>query len=527
MNMKNKNYRMRDHPYMEGYIIINEKEFRIIDPDEIISRIKIGEDIEYESVYVPDISLESGSHRDIPLEIKGKIQIAASIIKNTGLKNVIFRKEAIFDYTIFMDRADFSGVLFQNAAYFNKTVFNGVTGFIGTSFQNAAGFTGAAFNEVAAFTRSRFNRVNFRDVNFNADANFWDACFNGDADFFDARFSDASFWRARFNGRSSFRGAAFTGEALFRDITYKKQSDFSKLKINGRITFENLNSENAPIDFTETTSGEIVLITPNLINCSFHKSDMRCFSLFNPAWERKAEKSEQSGLTNKRFFRKIEEIFKTRREIHRRGLNRCLKASLSEKIPKRRVIVLRDEKSIYEELREKRFEQLKHRIRDVERIYRELKVKFLDNRDYEKAYWSYYGELEMRRLGRRYPLWEGLYRIASDYGMSWARPLILLFAIFILFTLFSLWIEPLIITPERTRLFEIMNVQYLEESSLPQGMIDFANVFFYHLCSALLINQGIIQHYGVLTLALSRIGTALSAVLIGLSIFAIRRRFRS
>jgi uncharacterized protein YjbI with pentapeptide repeats len=527
MNMENKKYRMRDHPYREGYIIINDKEFRILDPDEIINRIKMGEDIEYESVYIPDMSLKSGPHGDITPEITGKIQIAASIIKSTGLKNVIFRKEAIFDYTIFLDRTDFSGVLFQNAAYFNKTVFNGVTGFIGVSFQNAAGFTNAIFNEVVAFTRSRFNRVNFREVNFNADANFWDTGFNGDADFFDARFSYASFRRARFNGRSSFRGAAFTGEALFRDITYKKQSDFSRLNINGRITFENLNSENAPIDFTEITSGEIVLITSNLINCSFHKSDMRCFSLFNPTWERKAEKSEQSRGVNRRFFRKIEEMFKTRREIHRRGLNRCLKTSLSEKIPKRREIVLRDEKVLHEELREKRFEQLKHRIRDVERIYRELKVKFLDNRDYEKAYWSHYGELEMRRLGRRYPLWEGLYKIASDYGMSWARPLILLFAIFILFTLFSLWIEPLIITPEKTRLFEIMNVQYLEESGLQQGMVDFANVLFYHICSALFINQGIIQHYGVLTLVLSRLGTALAAILIGLSIFAIGRRFRS
>ena len=525
MSRDNKNYRMSEHPHREGYVIVNEKEFRVIDPDEVIQKIKIGEDIVYESIYLPSLSLESGSHGDFLPEIKGRIQIAASIIKHTGLRNARFTKEAIFDYTIFLEKADFSGAVFQGAAFFNKTVFNGVTGFIGTSFNEAAGFSGAAFNETAAFTKASFSRVNFREVNFNGGANFWDAGFNGDADFFDARFSDASFWRSRFNGRSSFRGAAFTGETIFRDITYKRQSDFSRLKINRRITFENLNSENAPIDFTEITSGEIVLITSNLTNCSFLRSDMRCFSLLNPSWERRAEKSEKDNGINQ-IRRKITELIGARREAHRGGSNSLPGRRRPKKIPEKREVVLGDEKRIYEEPGETPH-LLKNRIRDVERIYRELKSKFLDNRDYERAYWSYYGELEMRRLGRRYPLWEGLYKFVSDYGMNWVRPLIILFAIFILFTAFSTWIEPLIIAPEKARLFEMMNVQYLQESSLPQGMIDFANVLFYHLCSALLINQGIVRHYGAITLMLTRLGTALAVLLLGLSLFAIRRRLRA
>jgi hypothetical protein len=253
---------------------------------------------------------------------------------------------------------------------------------------------------------------------------------------------------------------------------------------------------------------------------------MRCFSLFNPSWEGKAEKPEKCGLINQ-ASQKIMELFRAIREAHRGGLSRFLKRCRPKKISEKRKIVIGDEKSIYEELGEKSIHLLKNRIRDVERIYRELKVKFLDKRDYQRAYWSSYGELEMRRLGRRYPLWECLYKLASDYGMSWIRPLILLFALFTLLTTFSICIEPLIITPEKAKLFEMMNVQYLEESSLPQGVIDFVNILFYHICSALFINQGIIRHYGALTLMLSRLGTALAAVLIGLSLFAIRRRFRT
>lgn len=527
MSRENKNYRMSEHPHRDGYIIVNEKEFRVIDPDEVIHKIKTGKNIVYESVYLPALSLESGSHGDPLPEIKGRIQIAASIIKHTGLKNVRFTKEAIFDYTIFLEKTDFSGAVFQGAAFFNKTIFNGVTGFIGASFNEAAGFSGAAFNETAAFTRASFSRVNFREVNCNADANFWDADFNGDADFFEARFSDAFFWRSRFNGRTSFRGAAFTGKALLRDITYNKTMDFSRTSIAGSITFENLDSSNAPLILSNITDGKIILINSNLINCSFLSSDMRCFSLLNPSWVRKTEKPEKGGGINKtKTLQKITELVRARRVAHRRGSSRVPRGYRPQKIPEKREIVLGDEKRIYEELGGNSH-RLKNRIRDVERIYRELKVKFLDARDYQRAYWSSYGELEMRRLGRRYPLWECLYKLVSDYGMSWLRPLIILFALFILLTAFSIWIEPLIITPEKARLFEIMNVPYLEESNLPHGVIDFAYTLFYHICSALFINQGIIRHYGALTLMLSRLGTALAIVLIGLSLFAIRRRLRA
>jgi uncharacterized protein YjbI with pentapeptide repeats len=526
MSRESEIYRVSEHPHREGYVIVNEKEFRVIDPVEIIHKIKIGEDLDYESVYVPDLFLEPGSREGILPEIKGKIHLAASIIGHTGFRGVRFIRDVIFDYTIFLEKTDFSGAVFQGAAFFNKTVFNGVTGFIGTSFNEAAGFSGAAFNEIAAFTRASFSRVNFREVNFNADANFWDTGFNGDADFFDARFSDAFFWRSRFKGRTSFRGAAFTGETLFRDITYKKKVDFSRICINRSVTFEDINSVSAPLILSNITAGEIILINSNLINCSFYRSDMSCFSLFNPSWERKTEKTEKGGGINQ-TFQKTMELFRSMREAHKGGLSGVLKRCRSKKISEKREIVLDDEKSIYEELGEKGFHLLKNRIRDAERIYRELKVKFLDKGDYQRAYWSSYGELEMRRLGKRYPLWECLYKLASDYGMSWVRPLILLFAVFILLTAFSIWIEPLIITPEKAKLFEMMNIQYLEESSLPQGVIDFVNTLFYHICSALFINQGIIRHYGALTLMLSRLGTALAAVLIGLSLFAIRRRFRT
>ena len=79
----------------------------------------------------------------------------------------------------------------------------------------------------------------------------------------------------------------------------------------------------------------------------------------------------------------------------------------------------------------------------IERLYRQLKQNYEDQRDYERAGDFHYGEKQMRRdnpatpFGRRVLLW--LYWLVSGYGERIGRPLLCASVLFVIATCAYLW----------------------------------------------------------------------------------------
>ena len=301
-----------------------------------------------------------------------------------------FTRWANFGHVTFTQNADFSGATFTKDAEFRAAIFTQNADFTRATFTQETIFFDATFTQDAKFVRATFMQ----------DANFIRATFKQNADFYGATFTqNADFEFTKFYGTAKWRWCRFLDQAEFRDIKFLAKEPKAPSAVFSMTRF--------------TKPGEIVFEYVDLSRVLFLNCDV------SAVW----------------FTSSV----KWARRIGYRGF-----AVFEEKILLDPVL----SKEIWE------FGTIDHGA--VEQIYHQLQKNYDARLDYRMANNFHYGEMEMRRLeppadgpfiDLRWilPRWMNLltlYRLASDYGNSYAKPgawlLVTLLAATLLFPILGL-----------------------------------------------------------------------------------------
>ncbi len=106
------------------------------------------------------------------------------------------------------DRPEQLEVVFKKDVVFNSSVFDGQTRFSKTLFCALAGFDGCVFNRIAAFRNAIFcGQAKYRTVAFKGYGLFNDSVFRSEAGFTNSCFSKGgNFTNVRFEGKTDFAG---------------------------------------------------------------------------------------------------------------------------------------------------------------------------------------------------------------------------------------------------------------------------------------------------------------------------------
>jgi uncharacterized protein YjbI with pentapeptide repeats len=134
--------------------------------------------------------------------------------------------------------ANFQGSRFNHSVDFTDAHFVGRTNFIEREFNSRCDFANAIFDSVtfnnavfnsdATFERSQFlGAVSFENVNFHGDAGFDSAVFSV-CPIFD---------QVHFNGWAEFGGVVFKDGASFRKVMFENESDLSETELSGEFDF--------------------------------------------------------------------------------------------------------------------------------------------------------------------------------------------------------------------------------------------------------------------------------------------------
>ena len=229
-------------------------------------------------------------------------------------------------------------------------------------------FSHAVFSGEVDFREVVFEgSVNFGWATFERDAYFNSAVFKKKADFFCTVFrGGAYFLYGQFEEKADFSEIAFEGEAIFIKKTFLKGADFTATDTKGRIVFDR-------VDLTRVWLLDCDLRKVDFINCTFAK------------------------------------------------LGRNTRVLYDELVVRKKVSIDKEEEGEEPGGSESAAEKERDKIERVEILYRRLKQKYLDERDYRQASEWHIREKEMwkKRTGigefvSFIFLW--LYYISSGYG---------------------------------------------------------------------------------------------------------------
>lgn len=202
-----------------------------------ISGIIIEDDLDFSNKTLPGINL-----------FRAKFHGKVTFFKTTFESSTSFEGAEFYEYTTFY-LATFKGKMnFTNANFYDRVTFDEA------SFHDFANLFEAIFSKNTSFTKTVFRKnVDFSLVKFHRDANFLYASFKGYSDFYNTIFSkQCIFTGAEFNDLGSFYNN-LDGGFMFNNITL-----FDKLRLQGKIIFENINL--TEISLLDTEVGKIEFI---------------------------------------------------------------------------------------------------------------------------------------------------------------------------------------------------------------------------------------------------------------------------
>src|SRR5208337_1447020 len=382
-----------------------------------------------------------------------------------------FAGEAGFDAVDFADRADFTLARFEGTATWREAHFG-----------KDANFGGARFLLGADFVRARFGkRALFALAAFQGSAGFDDATFESDAMFGCSRFTEAPrFERATFAETAEFVDAVFEMGASFMMATFAGVAQFRRAEFVKTATFyAAVFAEDA--DFTWCTFKEHVDFGSAIFKQAAHFR-RTVFRRDPPSGDRSA-----GPVFTLAFFENPHAVVFYGSYLGQGVLLQCdvSRVTFSEVEWRLRPS---GKRMVFEEMAElgPLYFQVPLEPREgspdernyalIAELYQQLKKNYDDRRDYWTAGDFHYGEMEMKRLAwprltwlawleaklagrprlrklgercgklqsnawllskvRWWHQWFGLaawYRRFSDYGESWGKPLVWLFAVLVLF----------------------------------------------------------------------------------------------
>ena len=255
---------------------------RIIEAEEILKKIELGQPVKYDNVIVEgDLDL---SRLDLPRATAKLVSnekfwgatdyevifvVSPIIIDNSIIKGSVNLKETAFQNTIDFSGTRFEGVVYLSSSKFNETAdfreaeFNQTATFQSVQFNQTADFSGAQFNQTADFSGAQFNKnfyyfswqnimrgieskgtgyithyTEFTGAQFSQEADFSRAQFNQKVDFWEAQFNQTAYFsEAQFNQTSGFRNAQFNQKATFAAAQFNQTADFTEAHFSQIVYF--------------------------------------------------------------------------------------------------------------------------------------------------------------------------------------------------------------------------------------------------------------------------------------------------
>ncbi|MEZ5945311.1 MAG: pentapeptide repeat-containing protein [Hyphomonas sp.] len=406
----------------------------------------------------------------------------AYFLGNAGFENVTFSEYASFVIASVSGDADFGGARFQEYASFNKVTFLGEVCFSRAKFSAGIRFNGAEVGGVARFGGVSCTKHFFAEyVRFSSDADFGSSefqgevrfdssTFAGDTDFQYATFAgDISFQHATFSGTARFSESNISGESHFAGTTFSEDVHFNRAKFTGNTIFSDVNfrgkvsfSEGVchrrislqrstfaglvwfkefsfcgPMDFTAAVFDKLV----SFKNIKWPQDCRHWHGAFDQALFRGTLNlygagfrsfAAFDGATLERGIQLDETDEAAARKTFRSELNQAVEASTVDGED------FKSGKSVSKrEIAGHTKQQREHRLRELERGCRVLKLAMEQASHKSREQLLYRFELQARRAQKRLPPGEKtfsyLYSWVSDYGASMVRPFIALFLMMAVF----------------------------------------------------------------------------------------------
>jgi uncharacterized protein YjbI with pentapeptide repeats len=343
--------------------------------------------------------------------------VEAKFTKGANFGEATFKRDAVFFGARFTRVAYFLGATFSKAVrfsqatftqdiYFNRATFTQEADFIGARFTRCAYFIEATFSHAGYFSRARFvQAADFSRATFTQVAGFIEARFARDAHFREARFTHAEFFLVTFTQEADFTGATFAGVADFRRAVFTGAARFAPSAGGG-------GEEAKPCEFKD--------------RALFQDARFQDYADFRgPVFGESGNSTARPVFSLARFERPERVTF------YKTWLGQTLFVNCDvSKLSFSDVVWGRDGERVklYEET---------VALGDGAETYHQLKNNYDSRGDPWTANDFHYGEMEMRRRSSRWPRigLTALYKYASQYGLSMARPLAWLAGVLLLFTL--------------------------------------------------------------------------------------------
>lgn len=336
-----------------------------------------------------------------------------------------FEAFTFFNRSIWLDHVNFNCAVFESVAQFSNMESYDRFHLIETSFQGDVALSDSAFVGAASFELAKFAQyVTFESSSFDKMTSFEETEFKGKTDFHGVRFgSDAIFIRTTFAKAVEFREVTFESEATFSQCAFMDHAEFSDLNWEGEVTFYSA-------QFAKSVQFK---------NCHF--SDHVDYSLANfcgpaafsyvlwPLPDLRQATFEMATFSHVADFTgsSLESIVVFKGAVFKSGLK--LDQIRSDWVDE--VLSL--------ELAFSKMSSSVMTAHDIEGGCRVLKQEMVRASDKANEFLFYRLELLARRaqLTWRDPEWtfSWIYDLVSGYGMSIVRPVAVLFAAFILFSL--------------------------------------------------------------------------------------------
>ncbi|MDR3793092.1 MAG: pentapeptide repeat-containing protein [Terracidiphilus sp.] len=314
----------------------------------------------------------------------------------------VIQPYCVFWHASFVEGVNLSGSRFEQCVDFRQAYFGGNAEFNNTTFADKANFSGSTFRSTA----------NFEQTTFSQEAEFFAAVFAQSGDFILAKFlNKVNFRAAKFKGCADFRVSLFTGDADFLQTIFSNGTQFYNATFVDAVNFQNTyfrpnQASGQIIDFTH-----VKFIHPetarfygiDLSHTIIHNTDVSKIDFTLIEWNRRT----------KSRFRLFDEVV----GLEFAGALEPLKNTYDER-----------------------------NYSLIAETYQQLKRNYDAKGDYWTAGHWHYGEMEMKRLHSRWRnktmRWlsqnfclAALYKYASEYGESYARPLLWLATILLSFSL--------------------------------------------------------------------------------------------
>jgi len=195
--------------------------------EEIVEKIRKGEKVEYENVYIKGSLILS--QFDLPVDENDRVVIKSDIcIKYSRIEGKIDLRRSIFSNSVNISSTNIYG-----DAFFSQTTFHKEVDFTASQFNASASFAGTHFMRKAIFCATRFMKsASFNSAKFELESQFDNANFNLDVHFETVTFFEyAYFNRAKFGEEANFRGTTFLRNVEFKEARFNENVYFGGAKL--------------------------------------------------------------------------------------------------------------------------------------------------------------------------------------------------------------------------------------------------------------------------------------------------------